>query len=288
MPFLARLLPAAFAAAIFSGCAGTPKSPPPDTAEPGRKVMRLAASRLTAVVISSKAELSPWVESRFTSGQSPDDADGGSAAPISYDGYFITADHVLARSEGRNVFLIHGQQGGLKATKARIVWRSASTDLAVLHIPIATPRYYEWTPPNEWVPAGTPVVHAGIATGFRSEPGKLVTGIPPGRKNAARFKYDIPLEPGDSGGAVIDAHGRLVGINSAVEFLVPLETAFFIESEANRPNVPALQRMIEADRKKNPTVVPSGPPSPQPPPPPASAYPNPEPATPPPAPAPAP
>ena len=101
------------------------------------------------------------------------------------------------------------------------------------------------------MPAGTPVIHSGIATGFRSEPGKLVTSIPPGRANAARFKHDIPLEPGDSGGAVVDAHGQLVGVNSAVEFLVPLETAFFIESEANRPNVRALQRAIESDRRSN-------------------------------------
>ncbi|WP_367870261.1 serine protease [Luteolibacter sp. Populi] len=252
MSLLTRLFPAALAAALLSGCTVTPsKAPPPDTKVPDRAVLRKAAARLTAVVISSKAELAPWVESRFTQGQGPDDADGGSAVPISPDGYFITADHVLARSDGRNVFLIHGQLGGLKATKARIVWRSSSSDLALLNIPIATPRYYNWTPADHWLPAGTPVVHSGIATGFRSEPGQLVTDIPPGKKNAARFKHDIPLEPGDSGGAVIDAYGNLVGVNSAVEFLVPLETAFFIESEANRPNVAALQRVIEKDRRRN-------------------------------------
>jgi len=252
MSFLARLFPAALAAVLLSGCTLTPgTAPPPDTKPPDRSVVRKAAARLTAVVISSKDELAPWVESRFTQGQGPDDADGGSAVPISPDGYFITADHVLARSDGRNVFLIHGQQGGLRATGARIVWRSSSADLAVLHIPIATPRYYNWTPSDHWLPAGTPVIHSGIATGFRSEPGQLVTGIPPGKKNAGRFKHDIPLEPGDSGGAVIDAYGNLVGVNSAVEFLVPLETAFFIESEANRPNVPALRRLIEKDRRRN-------------------------------------
>jgi S1-C subfamily serine protease len=252
MPLLARLFPIALAAMLFPACSPVATNgPPPDTTPPGRAIRRMAASRLTAVVISSKDEISPWVESRFTQGHGPEDADGGSAVPISPDGYFITADHVLARSTGRNIFIIHGQQGGLKATKARVIWRSASTDLALLHIPVITPNYYTWTRPDEWLPAGTPVIHSGIATGFRSEPGKLVTSIPPGRGNAARFKHDIPLEPGDSGGAVIDAHGHLVGVNSAVEFLVPLETAFFIESEANRPNVRALQRAIEADRRSN-------------------------------------
>ncbi|MEK7952886.1 S1 family peptidase [Luteolibacter soli] len=253
MPSLARLFSIALAAMLFPACGpDLSQAPPPDTTAPTRAIRRLAASRLTAVVISSKAELSPWVESRFTQGQGPEDADGGSAVPIAPDGYFITADHVLSRSAGRNVFIIHGQEGGLKAAKARIVWRSSSTDLAVMHIPVATPNYYTWTPQDQWLPAGTPLIHSGIATGFRSEPGKLVTTIPPGSHNAARFKHDIPLEPGDSGGAVIDARGQLVGVNSAVEFLVPLETAFFIESEANRPNVRALQRMIEADRRSNP------------------------------------
>jgi S1-C subfamily serine protease len=255
MIFLARLTLAALAVACLPACSFSPPVPPPDPTRPGREVMRQAAVRLTAVVISSKNELDPWIESRFTEGRGPEDADGGSGIPISPDGYFLTADHVLSRSAGKNVFVIHGQQGRLRATKARIVWRSGSTDLALLHIPIATPRYYEWTPVDRWLPVGTPVVHSGIATGFRSEPGKLVTAIAPGK--GARFKHDIPLEPGDSGGAVIDARGRLVGVNSAVEFLVPLDTAFFIESEANRPNVRALQRVIERDRRRNKHLMPA-------------------------------
>ena len=257
MLFFTRLSMAALAAVSLSACSVTSPAPPPNPTEPGRAIVRLAAARLSAVVISGKDELSPWVESRFRDGRGPDDADGGSAIPISPDGYFMTADHVLARSAGRNVFVIHGQQGPLRATKARIVWRSSSSDLALLHIPVDTPKYYTWASPDEWLPAGTPVIHSGIATGFRSEPGKLVTGIPPGKKNGTRFKHDIPLEPGDSGGAVVDAHGQLVGVNSAVEFLVPLETAFFIESEANRPNVPALQRRIEKDRQSNPNLIPA-------------------------------
>ncbi len=251
----ARLTLAALLAALLPACKLTPPAPPPDPTPPGRSVTRQAADRLTAVVISSKNELDPWVESRFTEGDGPDDADGGSGIPISSDGYFLTADHVLARAAGKNVFVIHGQLGRLRATRARIVWRSASTDLALLHIPLATPRHYNWTPDDRWLPVGTPLVHSGIATGFRSEPGKLVTAIAPGK--GARFKHDIPLEPGDSGGAVIDARGQLVGVNSAVEFLVPLDTAFFIESEANRPNVRALQRVIERDRRRNKQLIPA-------------------------------
>ena len=62
---------------------------------------------------------------------------------------------------------------------------------------------------------------------------------------------DIPLQPGDSGGPVLDAYGNLVGINSAVEFLVPLETAFFVDSEGNRPNVRKINAIIENDRLRD-------------------------------------
>jgi hypothetical protein len=50
---------------------------------------------------------------------------------------------------------------------------------------------------------------------------------------------------------VVDAYGRLVGINSAVEFLVPMETAFFVDSEASRPNPSMIQSLIENDRARN-------------------------------------
>ncbi len=66
-----------------------------------------------------------------------------------------------------------------------------------------------------------------------------------------KFKIDIPLQPGDSGGPVVDATGGLVGINSAVEFLVPMETAFFVDSEASRPNPAMIESLIENDRMGN-------------------------------------
>jgi hypothetical protein len=50
---------------------------------------------------------------------------------------------------------------------------------------------------------------------------------------------------------VVDAYGNLVGINSAVEFLVPMETAFFVDSEGNRPNTRMIESLIQNDRARN-------------------------------------
>jgi S1-C subfamily serine protease len=225
--------------------------PPGNTVVPGETARQIVRERLSAVVVTSRNELGSWANNRFSISKAPGDADGGSAAPITGDGYFLTADHVLARSDGKNVFIIHGSGRGIVTSKARIVWRSYSDDLALLHIPRKTPYFYQWTPADQWLAPGHGIIHGGMATGYRSAPGRLRTPLSPeGVFTGNRpFKIDIPLQPGDSGGPVVDAFGRLVGINSAVEFLVPLETAIFIDSEGNRPNTGKIANIIRKDRE---------------------------------------
>jgi S1-C subfamily serine protease len=250
MERFARLLLLLMVGWLCQSCA---VPPPPDMAAPGRATRQIVTERVSAVVVTDRKSLDRWVSRNFSTSQSPEDADGGSAAPLTPDGYFLTADHVLARVAGRNVFIIYGQGGRLRPAKARVVWRSESSDLALLHIPVKTPYYYQWTPPGKWLTAGIRVIHGGIATGFKSGDGKLGTTLSPETPftRTRSFKIDIPLQPGDSGGPVVDAYGRLVGINSAVEFLVPMETPFFIDSEGNRPNIRMIEALIHGDRSRN-------------------------------------
>jgi len=224
----------------------------PRAAVPGQAARQMALQRVTAVVISDRSNLPNRNGSVLEIAHAAEDTDGGSATPITQDGYFLTADHVLAQSAGRHIFVLYGSGGNRRTAEARIVWRTIKGDLALLHAPISTPAHYTWTPGNEWLPAGTPVIHGGVSTGFRTPPGKLTSDLSPqGPFTGIRpFKIDMPLQPGDSGGPVLDATGRLVGVNSAVEFLVPMETAFFIDSEGNRPNLNKLQKIIDHDRAK--------------------------------------
>jgi len=232
-------------------CSAAPRVTPGNTTIPGEVARQIVRERLSAVVVTSKDELGSWVNKRFSIADAPGDADGGSAAPITGDGYFLTADHVLARSANKNVFIIYGSGGAIVTAKARIVWRSGADDLALLHIPRKTPYFYHWTPPGQWLSPGHGVIHGGMATGFSSAPGRLRTALSPeGTFTRNRpFKIDIPLQPGDSGGPIVDAFGRLVGINSAVEFIVPLETAIFIDSEGNRPYTGKIDNIVREDRQ---------------------------------------
>jgi len=237
---------------LFSVACTSIAPPPPSVEIPGDMAKQIVRERLSAVVVTSRDELGSWVNQRFSIENAPGDADGGSGAPITEDGYFLTADHVLARSPGKNVFIIYGHGGRIITDKARIVWRSETDDIAVLHIPRRTPYYYEWTPPDRWLSTGHGIIHGGMATGFKSSPGKLRTPLSPeGTFTGNRsFKIDIPLQPGDSGGPIVDARGNLVGINSAVEFLIPLETAIFIDSEGNRPSTRKIAGIIQKDRNR--------------------------------------
>jgi len=234
-------------------CQSCAVAPPPERVSANAATRQIMLERVSAVVVTGRKDLNNWVNRDFSTSQAPKDADGGSAAPITEDGYFLTADHVLARMAGRNVFLIYGQGGKLAPVKARVVWRCESSDLALLHVPLKTPYFYHWSPPERWLPVGTTIIHGGIATGLKLPEGKLSTSLSPEKPftGTRSFKMDIPLQPGDSGGPVLDAYGNLVGINSAVEFLVPLETAFFIDSEGNRPNVRKINAIIQNDRLRN-------------------------------------
>lgn len=230
-----------------------PMVPPPDRLVPGPLAREIVDQRAAAVMVAARESIQDWADQRFPKRYGTEDVDGGSAAPIAPDGYFLTADHVLARvGDGRNAFVLYGLGRHLVTAKARVVWRSSAADLALLHAPLHTPYFYRWTPPEQWLPEGTWVMHGGIATGRESPPGRLSTSLrPEGRLTGSRrFKLDIPLKPGDSGGPVVDAHGRLVGVNSAVEFLVPMDTAFFVDSEGFRPSVRVIERVIRRDRAR--------------------------------------
>lgn len=238
---------------ILAGASAACSLVPPSQASvqvPDKSTRQIVRERLSAVVVTGRKELGSWANHKFAIENAPQDADGGSAAPITEDGYFLTADHVLAEAPEKNVFIIYANGGSVTVSLARVVWRSSADDLAILHIPRKTPYFYRWSAPERGIPRGHSVIHGGMATGSKPTSGILRTALPPESllTDSRTFKMDIPLEPGDSGGPVIDAYGRLIGINSAVEFLVPMETAIFMDSEGVRPNTRQIHELIRKDR----------------------------------------
>jgi S1-C subfamily serine protease len=141
----------------------------------------------------------------------------GSGVLWSPAGTVVTADHVLERDDDVRVQLVDGRE--LAAT---VVGRDPSSDLAVLRLPADGLAPAELGSP-ESVRAG----HFVLALG-RSGPGapsassgivSAVGGPWRSRRGASIEGYlrtDLTLYPGFSGGPLVDATGRVVGINTSL------------------------------------------------------------------------
>ena len=145
----------------------------------------------------------------------------GSGVIISSDGYIATNNHVVGFADVINVTLNDGRV--MKATK---IGTDPSTDLAVIKIDGADEVFpkIEYADSDkvqvgEWVLAvGSPFgyLKSTVTAGIISAKGRDLDIIE-GEKTIEEFiQTDAVVNPGNSGGALVNDQGRLVGINSAI------------------------------------------------------------------------
>jgi serine protease Do len=128
------------------------------------------------------------------------------------DGAILTNDHVIANSRGAvQVLLPDG-----RSFDAAISARNPALDLALLQIDAADLPAAPRGDSTELVVAiGHPwgqrdVVTAGIVSGSGEVP------VPGSQRAAQYIRSDVRLAPGNSGGPLLDARGRVVGINAMI------------------------------------------------------------------------
>lgn len=228
-------------------------APPPyaqNKRQPNGQSLNIARQRVSAIIVSRDKKVPEWIRERFAKNLAPKDAELGTAAPITNDGYFLTANHIVSNSTGKTIHLLYGRGADLQYAPSRIVWRDDRSDLAIIKAPFLTPKYYIFSPANHAIPEGTIIFHGGMTTGMTSKFGRTSDPLPTQHalSSAQKFRIDIPLQPGDSGGPILDADARLIGINSSVEYLIPMETPIFTESNGVRPNIRQVQQIIQRDR----------------------------------------
>lgn len=144
----------------------------------------------------------------------------GSGVIISPDGYIVTNNHVVGFADNLVVTLNDGRK--VNATR---VGTDPSTDLAVIKIEmkdrLKTIPYADSDKVNvgEWVLAvGNPFSYltSTVTAGIVSAKGRDLDIIK-GEKTIEEFiQTDAVVNPGNSGGALINANGRLIGINTAI------------------------------------------------------------------------
>jgi S1-C subfamily serine protease len=146
---------------------------------------------------------------------------GGSAVVITPDGFTLTSAHVVARTEGRGrASFVDGRE-----LEFEVVGSDPLSDLAVLRVDgrdLAPAELGD----AERLRVGQLVVAIGNPHGFT---GSVTAGVVSalGRSLPTRsganvrvvdnvIQTDAALNPGNSGGALADGRGRVVGINTAV------------------------------------------------------------------------
>jgi S1-C subfamily serine protease len=147
-------------------------------------------------------------------------AGGGSGVVITPDGYMLTSAHVVAGGARVRASFIDGSEA-----QAAVVGTDPLSDLAVLRLDAAVAPAAELGDAAA-LRVGQLVVAIGNPHGFA---GSVTAGVVSalGRSLPARaggatriiddvIQTDAALNPGNSGGALVDGRGRVVGINTAV------------------------------------------------------------------------
>ncbi len=142
----------------------------------------------------------------------------GSGVIYSEDGYILTNNHVVEFAD-EFVVTLHDN----REFKARMVGRDASTDMAVIKIdtrnlPAIEIGNSDLVKVGEWVLAvGNPFdLTSTVTAGIVSAKGRNIDIIKGGRAIESFIQTDAAVNPGNSGGALVDVNGKLIGINSAI------------------------------------------------------------------------
>jgi len=198
-----------------------------------------ALDAYSRAVIGAVEAVGPAVVSVYVGGGGAGRAGAGSGVVVTPDGYLLTNEHVVQRAASVRVSFVDG-----RSTTAQLIGTDPATDLALLRaqagaLPYAQLRAAPRLRAGQLVVAlGNPLgfestVSAGVVSALgrslRSRHGRLIDGI---------VQHTAQLNPGNSGGPLVDTHGHVAGINTAIiahaqgiGFAVPAGTAQWVLSE---------------------------------------------------------
>ena len=144
---------------------------------------------------------------------------GGSGVIISGDGYIVTNNHVVDGASKLKVKLNDG-----RSFDAKLIGKDSATDLALLKIeaeglPTLAFGSSDALRLGEWVLAiGSPFdLQSTITAGIVSAKARQLGAIPNDFRIESFIQTDAAVNPGNSGGALVNTHGELVGINTLIK-----------------------------------------------------------------------
>lgn len=182
------------------------------------------------VTVTSRTQnqaIDPFWEFFFGNGQmqpqTREQKGSGSGVIIREDGYIVTNNHVVANASKVQVTL-----NNKKTYDAKVIGTDPATDVALIKIeesglPVIRFADSDKIRLGEWVLAiGSPLgreLQSTITAGIVSAKGRQMGGDPSGNgavKIESFIQTDAAVNPGNSGGALVNKEGQLVGINTAI------------------------------------------------------------------------
>ena len=144
---------------------------------------------------------------------------GGSGVIISEDGYIVTNNHVVDGATKLRVKLNDGRM-----FDGKLIGTDSATDLALVKIeakdlPTLPFGSSDALRLGEWVLAiGSPFdLQSTITAGIVSAKARQLGAIPNDFRIESFIQTDAAVNPGNSGGALVNTHGELVGINTLIK-----------------------------------------------------------------------
>jgi S1-C subfamily serine protease len=204
----------------------------------GRTTVRDVYRRDAPGVVFVRARALAGTASPFDSGASSteeDDVSTGSGFVIDDDGHVCTNAHVVAGATEVRVTV-----SGDRSVPAKVIGKDLSTDVALLKIdPDGLDLRALELGDSDTVEVGDPTIAIGnpygldrtLTTGVISAKQRRITA-PDGFSIKDVIQTDAALNPGNSGGPLLDARGRVIGMNSqlavregaGIGFAVPINT----------------------------------------------------------------
>ena len=191
-------------------------------------------------IVATGNAATPSEKAAAAGGDAPVREGIGSGFIISEDGYILTNAHLVADAEDVTVRLADAKQ----EYRATVVGADKRSDVALLKIaahrlPTARLGSSAHLQPGDWVAAiGSPFGFANtITAGIVSAKGRSL----PDELYVPFIQTDVAVNPGNSGGPLLDLQGEVVGMNSLIysgtggymglSFAIPIEVAMEVSRQ---------------------------------------------------------